>query len=480
MVQSAYMIKREQKALMAEDSLLHDFKDKINHLLALQSSLHKIKTFFSENKLSKAKKEVQALEEYIKKEENGLEQIANKIGRVERKRYSFQKRVERIIPNLEKKLFLKKKINLNEKKKVESVMDDIHTLSARAIKELSYRSGEIIQILQQTPIDLKKLQEHQQKSIEAVDAMILLFTKIRQNHSISEPVISEPVITRRDFLRKTLGIGGAVAITIAERKMNAFHRLSGILFDKSIFGSNEIHKVPIKGVLLTIDDGPAMHNRKKDLRMQEEEKYFDIQEGMEILRMFFTQLSKNNYPAIFFWVGKRLDIALRNAAYRKLIIQLIRSGFTIGNHSYSHKPFSTLSIKKIMEEIDQTDSLIEKAYEMAGVQRKLKLLRFPYGDRPSFFDRGEVYKAIKDREYKIMFWSKDTKDWEKTSTIENVQAGISGLHNGDILLLHERHKTVKEFLEPICTLIKSESMKIAKLERLDEREKKQIKVATRM
>ena len=79
-----------------------------------------------------------------------------------------------------------------------------------------------------------------------------------------------------------------------------------------------------------------------------------------------------------------------------------------------------------------------------------------------------------------MFWSKDTKDWEKTSTIENVQAGISGLHNGDILLLHERHKTVKEFLEPICTLIKSESMKIAKLERLDEREKKQIKVATRM
>ena len=144
MVQSAYMIKREQKALMAEDSLLHDFKDKINHLLALQSSLHKIKTFFSENKLSKAKKEVQALEEYIKKEENGLEQIANKIGRVERKRYSFQKRVERIIPNLEKKLFLKKKINLNEKKKVESVMDDIHTLSARAIKELSYDSPSVL------------------------------------------------------------------------------------------------------------------------------------------------------------------------------------------------------------------------------------------------------------------------------------------------------------------------------------------------
>ena len=58
-----------------------------------------------------------------------------------------------------------------------------------------------------------------------------------------------------------------------------------------------------------------------------------------------------------------------------------KKGMIIGNHSYFNHMFSTLSIESCIEEIEKCESIIEKLYIDAGVVRKYKPLRFPYGDK---------------------------------------------------------------------------------------------------
>lgn len=65
------------------------------------------------------------------------------------------------------------------------------------------------------------------------------------------------------------------------------------------------------------------------------------------------------------------------------VVYAIQKGFWIGNHSFAHPHFSTISLEHAEEEIDKTEYWIEKAYELAGVKREHKLFRFP------FLDRGE-------------------------------------------------------------------------------------------
>lgn len=102
---------------------------------------------------------------------------------------------------------------------------------------------------------------------------------------------------------------------------------------------------------LTVDDGPGPHFRQKvDIHV------------------------KLNAPAIFFCTGKNLQQRPDDA------LHALDSGFEIGNHSFNHPHFSSLSIKEAEFEIEQTEKLIQKLYQQAGRRAQL-LFRFPYGDR---------------------------------------------------------------------------------------------------
>lgn len=118
----------------------------------------------------------------------------------------------------------------------------------------------------------------------------------------------------------------------------------------------------MKKCYLTIDDGPSPDFLKK-----------------------IYYLHKREIPAVFFCIGK--DIAART----DLVVEAIRLGFIIGNHSYTHPHFSNISLKKATEEIIKTDLLIDDLYLLAGVERKHKFFRFPYGDKGDW-KRGNVFK----------------------------------------------------------------------------------------
>ena len=100
-------------------------------------------------------------------------------------------------------------------------------------------------------------------------------------------------------------------------------------------------------------------------------------------------LSQEKIPALLFCEGWKL---LERA---ELIIEAIKKGFVIGNHSYDHPFFSELSLAACRSSIQRTDAIINDLYGRAGINRPGRYFRFPY------FDRGgrknpEQQRALQD------------------------------------------------------------------------------------
>lgn len=107
----------------------------------------------------------------------------------------------------------------------------------------------------------------------------------------------------------------------------------------------------MKKIILTIDDCPS--------------KDFDI---------LINYLIKNKHKAILFCNGKDL----KDMENQKKIIGVIKKGFLIGNHSYSHRDFRFLSLEKAKKEILDMDKIIRELYKRAKIKQPLKIFRFPH------------------------------------------------------------------------------------------------------
>lgn len=113
---------------------------------------------------------------------------------------------------------------------------------------------------------------------------------------------------------------------------------------------------------LTIDDGPTKDFTRK-----------------------INILVSRNIPAIFFCIGKHLEKRPDE------VINAIRKGYVIANHSYSHPSFSAIPLTQCYEEIEKTDEIITQLYNEAGYPRPGKFFRFPKGNKGTqevgdFFD----------------------------------------------------------------------------------------------
>lgn len=130
-------------------------------------------------------------------------------------------------------------------------------------------------------------------------------------------------------------------------------------------------KLSPKQIYLTIDDAPSHHTKEK-----------------------IRYLKENNIPAIFYCRGDAIE------KYKDNVIELIREGFLIGNHSYSHPHFSSISSQQCFEQILKTEKLIDECYAIAGIIRPCKIIRLPFGDRGAG-DNGRLPATHEERE-KVM------------------------------------------------------------------------------
>ena len=77
---------------------------------------------------------------------------------------------------------------------------------------------------------------------------------------------------------------------------------------------------------------------------------------------------------MFAW-GENIEKHYENAIYA------LKNGMIVGNHSYSHPAFSKLSFEQAVEEIVKNELVLDKLYKDAGVERRFRPFRFPYGDK---------------------------------------------------------------------------------------------------
>ncbi|MDN3550286.1 glycosyltransferase [Mucilaginibacter aquaedulcis] len=173
-----------------------------------------------------------------------------------------------------------------------------------------------------------------------------------------------------------------------------------------------------KKVVLTFDDGPDPDYTPKIL---------DI-------------LKKENVPAAFFVVG---SMAEKNM---QLVRREFEAGYEIGNHTFFHPDISTISIDRVVLELNSTRKLIES---ITG--RSTILFRPPFNADAEPTTLAEVIPVAESRRqsYITIGESIDPWDWQPGVTADSIIARtIRQKDNGSMILLHDaggdtREETVK-------------------------------------
>lgn len=88
-----------------------------------------------------------------------------------------------------------------------------------------------------------------------------------------------------------------------------------------------------------------------------------------------TVLDEVDVPALLFCEGRRLAEYPEHGRYA------VEAGVHLGNHTYSHRRSSELSVDEFRDELSRTESRLEAVYDHTSVARPARMFRFPYGDR---------------------------------------------------------------------------------------------------
>ncbi|MBB3108466.1 peptidoglycan/xylan/chitin deacetylase (PgdA/CDA1 family) [Paenibacillus phyllosphaerae] len=131
-------------------------------------------------------------------------------------------------------------------------------------------------------------------------------------------------------------------------------------------------------------------------------------------------LAKYKVRATFFVLGSKA------AAYPHLVKRMRREGHMIGNHSYDHPVFTSLSAHQFGQQITEADKLLRS---LAGYSPRL--IRPPYGA----ITPNQVEWARRNG-YTIVNWDVDSEDWRSINS-SLIMANIkSTLQPGSIILQH--------------------------------------------
>lgn len=171
-------------------------------------------------------------------------------------------------------------------------------------------------------------------------------------------------------------------------------------------------RLPLKEkvIALTFDDGPWPRTTEQVLEI----------------------LKQNNIPATFFWIGSNLK------KYPEIAKRVVEAGHTIGNHTWHHW-YRRMAPSTSAREIEDTAGLI---YNTTGV--KTSLFRPPGG----ILNNG-VADYAKKKNYAVMMWSADSRDWFYRLAPAQILVNIvlREAQAGGIVLMHDgggdRSKTVK-------------------------------------
>lgn len=129
-------------------------------------------------------------------------------------------------------------------------------------------------------------------------------------------------------------------------------------------------------------------------------------------------LKKHDARATFFMIGQAAK------HYPELVKKVAEAGHAIGNHTWSHPSFTSISGKMRRKQLRECQKAIS-----------------PYGERIFRPPRG--HQSIVSRldalllRYKVIAWNLHAYDWEKHDGAWMVDKLMSGIKPGSIILLHD-------------------------------------------
>ncbi|PPE04661.1 peptidoglycan-N-acetylglucosamine deacetylase [Entomoplasma ellychniae] len=134
----------------------------------------------------------------------------------------------------------------------------------------------------------------------------------------------------------------------------------GLLFNVITINHNkEVNKIKTdkKVVMLTFDDGPSSYADNKIMDILD---HFDVK-----VTFFMTGINLQKYKS---------DIGIK-----KVVDRMIKSGHSLGNHSYFHNKYINYQ-KKLINELDGVNLMIQNIYLENGIKidKKDIPIRMPY------------------------------------------------------------------------------------------------------
>ena len=182
-------------------------------------------------------------------------------------------------------------------------------------------------------------------------------------------------------------------------------------------------------IALTFDDGPNINFTPKILSL----------------------LKKHHAKATFFCIGKNVK------DHPDLLKKIVADGHLIGNHSYYHQnSFGFLSTEKVMEEIENTDKIIEETVDL-----KTRFFRPPFG-----VTNPNIAKAVKKLKLHTFGWSIRSLDTIAKDPEKVYDKIVSKLKKGDVVLMHDSSDLSVVVLEKILQYLDQNKIKTITLDKL--------------
>jgi peptidoglycan/xylan/chitin deacetylase (PgdA/CDA1 family) len=154
-----------------------------------------------------------------------------------------------------------------------------------------------------------------------------------------------------------------------------------------------------KQVAITFDDGPSRWTA-------------------EILNTFRAHAAR----ATFFVLGERVGGA------EGVLLQAVRDGHELGNHTFTHPRCSKLDAAELADELERTQARIERA-----VGARPRIVRPPHGDGPDAVDAAAVPLGLAQ----TVLWSVDPEDWREPPAETIAEHVLNVVEPGAIVLLHD-------------------------------------------
>lgn len=136
----------------------------------------------------------------------------------------------------------------------------------------------------------------------------------------------------------------------------------------------------------------------------------DISSGNTV--RIVDHLCEKGIRAIMFAVGEYIERDPEPAVYA------LQHGMIVGNHSYSHPDFAQISYEEGVREIERCEKLLDEIYDKAGVERRYRPFRFPFGSKGGD-SKDKLQQYLKDNGFSKVDDSKITYPWWKEQGLDS-------------------------------------------------------------